>query len=108
MGSSRAGSRGRLPARSHDLRSSSSMSSRYGSGSSGDLWCLSHCHSPWRADKDHQGEQSWLDFVFVVSHMRSVNELREAPSDKFNKTNVILSCSEAAVQFIIEATYWMD
>ena len=43
----------------------------------------SHSHTPSLcADKDRREEQSSLDFVAVVAHLYSVNELLEAPENR--------------------------
>ena len=65
-------------------RSPSRNSSRGGSASPGRGKCSSHSHSPsqsQRADEDRQEEQSTIDFVSVVSHLRSLTGLPEAPSE---------------------------
>ena len=63
--------------------SPSRTSSRRGSASSGEKH-NSCSHSPSqsrRADEDHQEEQSSVDFVSVVSHLRSLIGRPEAPSE---------------------------
>ena len=75
---------GFLPVWCCGSHSPSRASSRLGSGSPDgsrhrSCFCL---HFPSRrANKDRQEEQSSLDFVDVVVHMWSVNDLLEAPSE---------------------------
>ena len=78
--SSCAGSQGKSLAQPCGSHSPSRTSSRYSSGSPGDLRHHSRSRS-WHADEDHQEEQSSLDFVSVVAHVWSFNELLEAPSE---------------------------
>ena len=67
--------------RSRHSRSPASAPSSGGSASPDGARCCSRSRlrsTSWRMDKDHQKEQSLLDFV---SAMRSLNKLPEAPSE---------------------------
>ena len=81
---SHAGLREKSPAQSRSSCSPYRKSSRCGSAPPGDSKRHSRscsCSASWRMDEDRQEEQSSLDFVSVVAHMRSVSELLEAPSE---------------------------
>ena len=81
--------REKSPAQSRSSCSPYRTSSRCGSAPPGDSKLHSRscsCSASWRMDEDRQEEQSSLDFVSVVAHMRSVSELLEAPSENRRST----------------------